>query len=506
MNVIDLEAARQSRTGSDIPAELIETTITTLSEAPYSPEVAQQAAELLIHRLKQNEVQDDGPDPEEIKARLRAWLETRDYHYVHASEHFWLHDAATAKWIPISRSAIANDNPLLASRKIMHLFLEVLREQDRWHDTATYSFTLQPPGVLNQLRYNFLTPKTGVHHWIFDALVESICGGKEENIQHLERLILAKLQNPADYTLPALCFSDDGGTGKSLFVSVVLSAIFGKRLVSDNLAIAQATGKFNSVLVGKAVVFINEAVEDKADNDALKRIIGSQIITVEPKGVDPYTADNTPLYILAGNGIAGCVRLSGTRVDRRYSVITGTAPLEHYLAQQRNTTTDAALNWLHNEGIALLSDPEQVACWLGHLTAKHGTVGRVPALHGEDYRRLLGIQTPLHEQVFELIFLDSDFSHIKLSTLRDVYQDLHRRHNGGTGHIRGRKLYEHARKWLQSKRPEIEQRKVKWGGRTTTADVFADPVVCGTGPLRVNDDDYIEIDDNGRIRSRIDLT
>lgn len=505
MSIIDFDAARRQREKVTSDPATIEAAINELANQPRTPEASQQIAELLAQRLKHNEP--DSADPAAIKNNLREWLKTRDYSYVHASEHFWLYDAAKGDWLAISRSAIGNDNPLLGMRKNTPLFMEVLREEGRWFDRATYSFAPQPPNVLNQLRYEFLTPAEGQHHWVFDALVESICGGKQENIEHVERLVLAKHQNPADYTLPALCLSDDGGTGKSLFVSSVLASLFGQSLVRDNLSISQATGRFNAALVGKAVVFVNEAVEDKADDNALKQIIGSRSISVEPKGIDPYNADNTALYILSGNGIAGCVKLSGTRVDRRYSVITGTKPLEHYLSQRLGYDTTAALDWLHTEGASILSDPQEVARWLGYLVSKHGVVGRVAALQGEDYQRLLAVQTPLHEQVFEAVFLAEGFTHIKLSTLRDVYMDLYRRHNGGNGHLRSRKLYEQARKWLHKNRPLVVQQKVKWGSRGTTADVFHDSTISAGGPLSTNDWEYVVEDPNSdRMHSRIDLS
>ncbi|MFX5142105.1 hypothetical protein ABTC48_20705, partial [Acinetobacter baumannii] len=85
-------------------------------------------------------------------------------------------------------------------------------------------------------------------HWIFDTLIRSLCGGKQENIDHLERLILAKFHRPEQTNLPAVVFMDrEGGTGKGL-LGMVLAKVFGDGLVRANVPMSEVTGNFTSFI------------------------------------------------------------------------------------------------------------------------------------------------------------------------------------------------------------------------------------------------------------------
>src|SRR3546814_625261 len=167
--------------------------------------------------------------------------------------------------------ALKTDRRSLTDSLEYDLLLEVMREDGRYKDTLTYSFREQPDDVLNMLRVNFIKPVNDgqAPHWLFDTVIRSIGGDKIENIEDIEKLVLAKYLHPEDITLPALVLQDDGGTGKSLFVSILLGTLFGKRVVDDNLSMDDLTGKFNARLEGQMLWFVNDSARGTYSLDDL---------------------------------------------------------------------------------------------------------------------------------------------------------------------------------------------------------------------------------------------
>ena len=187
---------------------------------------------------------------------------------------------------------------LSASEDAYKLFQQTMDVQERKINTACYAWENQP-GCLNLLRLEqFCQPiEANGYHEIFDLLFTSLGGGKAENVEHLEKLILAKWQHPENYLLPCVVFADGGGTGKSVLVSKFLVTLFGKKNVADNLPLEMAFGKFNRAIAGKVIVFVNEAPEDRQDDKGMLRVIHSPEINIEAKGRDPIPSVNTGLYI-----------------------------------------------------------------------------------------------------------------------------------------------------------------------------------------------------------------
>ena len=66
---------------------------------------------------------------------------------------------------------------------------------------------------------------------------------------------------------------------------------------------------------------INEARAEDVDPNALKGLLQQERVPMEPKGVDPFDADNTPLYFIASNRRDGDVYLDRSDADRRISLI-----------------------------------------------------------------------------------------------------------------------------------------------------------------------------------------
>lgn len=431
---------------------------------------------------------------EQIKADIRAWLIDNDYYYTHSDATYWLFTpGARSPWMPCARSSLVNHDVRLDSRSpYFDLFTEVLHEDKRWFRDHARTFAKVGPNTLNMLRWDFLPPVAPApgesHSWVFDALIHSLSGGKPENVEHIERVLVAKYLNPANYTLPTIVISDGGGTGKSLFAEKVLPTIFGSDLVAPNVSMDEMTGQFNGHLQGKAVWFINENRADGNDNDAIKRVLGSPTLRSERKGKDATLTDNTALVFVAGNFSLGAIKLTGTETDRRFSILNATSPLKAYVADIMGTSEKAAEEWMWATGQHIVSDPSEVAVWLHSLIEKHGAITHVLALHGQDYADLVEAQAPTNEQVYRAFFQSWEWAnhgYFKQGTMFSFYCDYAKRM--GFRAMSNQRFYAEAEGWLKRKGITFERiTTIKWNG--STASVFWNPAV-GAAPKTVNGND-----------------
>lgn len=416
-------------------------------------------------------------DLEILKADIRYnILGKYDYHWVQSQEKFVLYNADDNEWTYNSPRAMSAINAkLIPNTDYFNLFMDVLKEDNRWFLGETASFK-PTPNKLNRLRYTKLEPIDEPHDPLFDIVLKSVCGGKQENIDHVEKVLVSKWHRPANFLLPVLCFSDNGGSGKSLLTSTVLSAMFGPSAVAPNVAMSDFAGQFNGHLCGKAVILINENCEDSYNHNRMKMIAGSPRISFCNKGQMPFDADNTALLIVTGNSIAGSIRVDGGDVDRRFSLIRGTAKLSTYTAPYlsqlvgETVSTELAEEWMVTTGQNILSDPVEVAKWLNSLVKKHGLVEHVHALHGSDYQEAVATQKPLTTQVFEAFFYRGNFDYVKKPLVYEFYRDEAKLQGNRASMGKG-KFYQTLDAWLRVNAPTITATKANWGG--STADVYA---------------------------------
>jgi hypothetical protein len=66
------------------------------------------------------------------------------------------------------------------------------------------------------------------------------------------------------------------------------------------------------------------------------------------------------------------------------------------------------MQWMVDEGHAILNDRQQCGFWLDGLYAKHGGKPQPMALHGEDFESLMGAQTSTDDMVIEAVFNNVD--------------------------------------------------------------------------------------------------
>lgn len=540
MSVIDLEAEREART--PLQSEIHQGTIATLDRqiamlvANDDPEsaimlaklasqkatvvkklvTAQQAEAKAAAKAAQQAIPDHILD-DEVKREIRTFLKSNDYYYTHIDATYWLYTpGARSPWSAHARSALVNHDTRLDSRSpFFDCFTEVLQEDGRWFRDHARTFAKVPSHTLNMLKWSFLQPIEEEHHWVFDALMYSLGGGKPENIEHLEKVIAAKWSHPENYLLPTIVISDEGGTGKSLFAEKVLPTLFGKEMVAPNVSMEEVTGQFNSHLQGKAVWFINENRADQNDQDAIKRVLGSPTLRSERKGKDATLTDNIALMIVAGNFTLGAIKLAGTEVDRRFSIIKNDAPLKTYTASLMGVDEEKAVEWMYDEGQHILSDPTEVAKWLNSILTKHGRVKTVIALHGEDYRSMLEGQISTHEQVFRAFFKSDAWlkthGFFKSKTMFDFYLDYAKR--AGFRPMSNQRFYAECESYLKRKGIAYERiATAKWDtgikglAHITTASIWWNPKF-GIKPnvLPSNDDEFYSTDENKRVTWKVEI-
>ncbi|WP_043363700.1 primase-helicase family protein [Belnapia sp. F-4-1] len=414
---------------------------------------------------------------EEIKREIREeFLAEHDISYVASTDCWWHYHGATDSWTPIKERAVRMIRPdSMWDKLYWSLFMSVMAEDGRHFRTITSSFAEQPADVLNMLRPQFCPmAATADYDGFFDVLLHTLANGDPGGVAHIEQLILAKWQRPQNYLLPALAVhNEQGGAGKNLFVEAMLGTVFGRNLVADGLSMNDITSKFNSHLIGKAVWFVDESVEDKVDENALKRLLGSRQMWVEPKGLAKFQVENTALLVVAGNGVTGSVRVVGSEVDRRISVIEATRTLKSAVAEQRGCTVAEAEQWVRDVGQHLLRDREQVGRWLRAMQDRHGDLQHVAAFHGDSYKNLVRLQRPFHDLLFDALFKDEGFQYIRRPLLYEAYRDLAKTQNSSHATFKNRTFYAHLDSWSKREGIPLEKAKVNWRARPVNTSMPA---------------------------------
>lgn len=335
-----------------------------------------------------------------------------------------------------------------------------MESMGRVHKDMTYSYRdLAVGDYFNMVsRESWLQPGEGKHHWLFDILMFTLGGGKEENIEHLQRVVTYKFMHPEEFRLPCLLIHGEGGIGKNLLVDRILYLAFDGQTVS--LLADNALGAFNGLVKGKAVALIDESAADSTSRSKVKSIVHNQRLTLNEKFIPEMKIDNTPLWIIGTNESEGGIFLDRSEADRRFSVIHAQKgrTLIQNIADANDWTVTEAREWMVTVGNRICGDAHEVAKWLGYLTRRYGNQSLPLALHGDDFRRLLDIQKPMDEGIAEAVFLDSDFRYIERKVLYHGYKQLTLR--SGKKPVGENKFVAMVEGWLKAHHPEVEAKEV----------------------------------------------
>jgi hypothetical protein len=351
-----------------------------------------------------------------------------------------------------------------------------LRSVSRMKIATVQSFREQNnDDILNLISTKgWLLPTPGDVHPIFDILMDSLSDGKKENREHIEKCLVYKYLHPECYRIPTQTISGRGGIGKNEFADGPLSCIFGVEQVVT-LGSQEVFGTYNGQMIGRTVIYVDEAITDKVNVEKLKGYAGNPSISVNEKFGLQGVYDNTVWYWLGGNGTNGNILMSGDTTDRRYSVMTANRSLFYWVSVYLGLSSEkipgigevikdvnhpASVWWNAHSG--KLKDKSEVAKWLYKLIETYGDLDQVPmALHSVDYNEILEVQENTFARTMEYVFDDPSFDHIEASDLYQVYGLIHQKSfigNNGKAFSRGRFDGE-VKSWLSKHHPDIQESK-----------------------------------------------
>lgn len=172
-------------------------------------------------------------------------------------------------------------------------------------------------------------------------ITKVICAGDEKAANYLLQFFGHLIQKPNEKPSVAVVMKSVEGTGKGSLM-LPLQFIFGDYASHTNGAYL-VTGRFNSTLANKLLVFADEVdLTDKRTADKLKALISETTLCLERKGIDPVPVSNHIRFVFASN--MNKVIRAGSR-ERRYLVLEPSAE-----NAQDKGYFDSYHQWLENSG------------------------------------------------------------------------------------------------------------------------------------------------------------
>jgi Family of unknown function (DUF5906)/Primase C terminal 2 (PriCT-2) len=148
-----------------------------------------------------------------------------------------------------------------------------------------------------------LTPSAeGSCDLFLDHLLTIICQGNDELCHWLVMWLAHIVQQPSKLAGTAVAVRGPQGTGKTV-VGDVMGRVLGPQLYSKVSKPEELTGRFNSHHQGRLLLQVEEGfwAGDHRAEGALKHMITSDEILVEPKFVDPFTIRNFMRLLITSN-------------------------------------------------------------------------------------------------------------------------------------------------------------------------------------------------------------
>jgi hypothetical protein len=202
-----------------------------------------------------------------------------------------------------------------------------------------------PEGQLNLWNGFGITSKRGSAKPFLDFIHDVIAGGDSLLSEFIVAWLADAVQNPGVRPGTALVLRGGQGIGKSFFGEMICR-MFGSHSMelSDP---RHLTGNFNSHLLDKALIFVDEgAFKNAAAIAKLKNIVTSPYMTVEPKGVDSFETRNCLRVIIAGNDQK---LISAAGDERRYAVVDVSD-----IHKEDHEYFSELAEWLENGGASFL--------------------------------------------------------------------------------------------------------------------------------------------------------
>jgi len=174
-----------------------------------------------------------------------------------------------------------------------------------------------PESVFNTFQSYPCQPVVGDVTLILSHIRDVLCSGDQQAADYFIQWLAHIFQKPMDKPTVAVLMKSAEGTGKGTLYKL-LKRILGSNAHQVNGAY-QLTGRFNSVIAGRLLVFGDEVdLTSRAVFDKAKGIISEPTISMELKGIDPEPVPNYARFIFAGNH--DNLIAAGTR-ERRFLVL-----------------------------------------------------------------------------------------------------------------------------------------------------------------------------------------
>ena len=291
---------------------------------------------------------------------------------------------------------------------------------EKWDNTMVYN-------KMSVIREFWVKETTDTNYNTdFDFLMYCVGGGKQENIEHLEKWLAYKWKYPnRNANIPNIDLGGyPGGNGKGRFIEL-LKTIFTHGCVVP-AALKELTDGFNASWETAVILYYDEPATGELPEGKLKNATGGEEQRIEKKGIDAYTADRNYNMIFTSNNPNGVVKLAGTGgsgEDRRWSVITTDKVMvdEIMTAGLDNEGAKVRTNEINN----LLKNREEVSKWLSHLLIKHDVENMqiLHSLHGQDYQKRFEDQKDTVQLVFDAFM--PTFTECGIITLDVLTQAVH---------------------------------------------------------------------------------
>jgi hypothetical protein len=355
---------------------------------------------------------------------VNEFLSKQEIYYVSQDGKFWIYNEESNNWYYNSAESLRQCHALVRGPLNWEIFIKVMEQAGKNRSKRTYSFLKKTDDILNMMRpQNWLKPIPGrtENTIFFDCVLTALSGSNPDNIRHIKQVIGWKYLHPETWQLPALAFYGKGSAGKNLLCEKILATIFGARNCAK-VSFKQVE-RFNEAIVGKTIVLFDERPA-RDDESFLKMTIQQPSISIEPKGMTVFEADNTALYIIATNGEMGPVRLEKNGVDRRYSIIKVKETLPEVVMRTFKCNKEEAQHLIVSADKTVFSNPDEVARFLNECIEEAQKLDMHPhALHGVDFEELADTQVDCADDLFKDVFIDyEEFVNISMETLYELYK------------------------------------------------------------------------------------
>ncbi len=137
---------------------------------------------------------------------------------------------------------------------------------------------------------------------ILEHIFEVICAGDTALFDYIIAWLANLFREPAAKPGTAIVLRGSQGCGKGTLANIV-GPIVGRRHFAHITHQSHLTGRFNSYLADKLLVFVDEALwaGDKQAEGILKGLITEPRLVIEPKGKEAFTVENHVRLLIASN-------------------------------------------------------------------------------------------------------------------------------------------------------------------------------------------------------------